>query len=150
MREIPDASADLVLFSFNGIDYVPPEQRLQILRECRRICRHGAFFALSTHNLDMVPREFARKPGLKGLSRWLLTRLLNFPLGAKLKRDHAVLNDGVHRFGLRTHYIKPRAMIQQLSDAGFRSPRVFHTGSGAECFGEDVSCPFPYFLCIAD
>jgi ubiquinone/menaquinone biosynthesis C-methylase UbiE len=149
MRDIPDASADFVLFSFNGIDSVSPAARLRILRECRRICRPGAYFAFSSHNLTTVPREFARKPGLKGLARWLLIQALNFPLGVRIRADFAVLNDGVHRFGLKLYYVKPKAQIAQLVAAGFSSPRLFDFNSGIEIVDEEVGCPFPYYLCVA-
>jgi len=149
MHAIPDASADFVLFSFNGIDNVPTEGRLKILRECRRICRTGGHLALSTHNLAAAPAQFARKAGLKGLAKWLLIQALNAPLGPKLKGDVALLNDGVHRFGLRQYYIRPPAMVRQLADAGFRCTHLLDFNSGALVTDETNDCPFPYYLAVA-
>src|ERR1700727_1555697 len=44
-------SFDAIVFSFNGIDYlVPDEKRHQCLRECRRLLKVGGTLIFSTHN----------------------------------------------------------------------------------------------------
>lgn len=46
-----DSSFDAVVFSFNGLDsVVPDEKRLQCLRECRRVLRPAGVFVFSSHN----------------------------------------------------------------------------------------------------
>jgi ubiquinone/menaquinone biosynthesis C-methylase UbiE len=46
-----DASFDAVVFSFNGLDcVVPDEKRLRCLRECWRVLRSGGVFVFSSHN----------------------------------------------------------------------------------------------------
>jgi ubiquinone/menaquinone biosynthesis C-methylase UbiE len=46
-----DASMDAIVFSFNGLDYVvPDEKRLRCLRECRRVLRPEGVFVFSSHN----------------------------------------------------------------------------------------------------
>lgn len=46
-----DASFDAVVFSFNGIDYLAPnEKRHQCLRECHRVLKPGGVFIFSSHN----------------------------------------------------------------------------------------------------
>ncbi len=46
-----DASCDLVLFSFNGLDYIPDaEGRRRCLSEVARVLRPGGAFVYSSHN----------------------------------------------------------------------------------------------------
>jgi len=46
-----DTSFDAVVFSFNGLDcIVPDEKRLQCLRECWRVLQPGGVFVFSSHN----------------------------------------------------------------------------------------------------
>jgi ubiquinone/menaquinone biosynthesis C-methylase UbiE len=150
LRFVPDNSADLVLFSFNGIDYVAHEDRLKILREIHRICRPGAFFAFSAHNLGAIKQEFGLKGGrIKGLPRFVMTRIFNFPLSIRAKGDYALLNDGAHRFKLRTYYVRVKEQIRQLADANFHSIRLFGFYSGQEMDGEAIQEVFPYYLAIA-
>jgi ubiquinone/menaquinone biosynthesis C-methylase UbiE len=46
-----DASFDAIVFSFNGLDcVVPDEKRLRCLRECRRVLRPAGVLVFSSHN----------------------------------------------------------------------------------------------------
>jgi len=46
-----DASFDAIVFSFNGLDcLVPDEKRLRCLRECRRVLRPTGVLVFSSHN----------------------------------------------------------------------------------------------------
>jgi ubiquinone/menaquinone biosynthesis C-methylase UbiE len=46
-----DASFDSIVFSFNGLDYLAPdEKREQCLRECHRLVRQGGVLIFSSHN----------------------------------------------------------------------------------------------------
>jgi SAM-dependent methyltransferase len=46
-----DASFDAVIFSFNGIDYLAPDEKREVcLRECYRVLKKGGIFIFSTHN----------------------------------------------------------------------------------------------------
>jgi ubiquinone/menaquinone biosynthesis C-methylase UbiE len=58
MGMFSDGSFDFVLFSFNGIDYVPHEDRLRIFQEVRRVGKAGGYFCFSTHNLYWCPEIF--------------------------------------------------------------------------------------------
>jgi ubiquinone/menaquinone biosynthesis C-methylase UbiE len=54
-----DASFDAIVFSFNGLDYVvPDENRLRCLRECWRVLRTDGVFVFSSHN----PRSILVRP----------------------------------------------------------------------------------------
>lgn len=58
MPEFATGSFDFVLFSFNGIDCVSHEDRLQILKEIRRVGKPGGYFCFSSHNLNWAANLF--------------------------------------------------------------------------------------------
>ena len=123
---------DFVLFSFNGIDYVPHEDRLQILREVIRVIRRGGLFVFSTHNLcSDVPRAFSvdNAAGVAAAAKQrlgaILFRLLNpHWYRGRNTADYLIINDGAHGFRLRTYYVRPSAQVRQLLDTGFRDVKV--------------------------
>ena len=51
LSSFADGSFDAVVFSFNGLDYLAPDQkRRQCLQECCRVLKAGGVFIFSTHN----------------------------------------------------------------------------------------------------
>jgi SAM-dependent methyltransferase len=74
LSAFPDASFDAVIFSFNGVDYLPGDDRRQLfLREAHRVLRAAGVLILSRHNarsLFIVPLE-PRQSGLKARLGWL-------------------------------------------------------------------------------
>lgn len=128
------ASFDLVLFSFNGIDYVGDEGRRRVLTEVRRVVGpHGAF-VFSTHNRDYerlgkLPWQDAR-PGrtmLKQSAHALLhtRRRREMRRRELVGRDHVLVNDDAHDWSLLTYYISPPDQVRQLADAGFVDVECF-------------------------
>ena len=66
LRDFADASFDLVLFAFQGIDsVVEHERRLRVLREVRRVCADGATFAFSSDNLLYARRRLGYARALR-------------------------------------------------------------------------------------
>ena len=62
MEPFEDNSFDLILFSFNGIDYISHDDRLKALQEIRRVCKKpGGIFFFSSHNLNCIPDYFSFK-----------------------------------------------------------------------------------------
>jgi len=161
LTSFADDSFDFVLFSFNGIDYVPHADRLEVLNEVHRICRPGGQFCFSTHNLQAAPQLFSprsqlsARPGrlVRRLGKWFLLRFVyNRPWAVKglLRSGHAVFNDGAERGRFRTYYITPLVQIEQL-DRGFSDIRVFASTDGRELIGEAqlraAQDPWLYYLC---
>jgi ubiquinone/menaquinone biosynthesis C-methylase UbiE len=59
LSKFSDGSFDAIVFSFNGLDYLfPEEQRWKCLRECGRLLRAGGVFVFSSHN----PRSVFVRP----------------------------------------------------------------------------------------
>ena len=54
LSQFGDASFDFVLFSFNGVDYMPHESRLKALSEMKRVARPGGYVCFSSHNLTTL------------------------------------------------------------------------------------------------
>jgi len=80
LSKLSDGSFDAIVFAFNGLDYLfPEEQRWQCLRECGRVLRAGGVFVFSSHN----PRSIFVRPA------WDRERLHTF--AGKLVSDRSVL-----------------------------------------------------------
>jgi SAM-dependent methyltransferase len=59
LSEFPDASFDVVVMSFNTLDYVLPEEKRQrCLKECHRVLREQGTLIFSSHN----PRSILVRP----------------------------------------------------------------------------------------
>jgi SAM-dependent methyltransferase len=128
-----DNEFDVVLFSFNGIDYANHENRIKILREVHRVLKPGSHFLFSTHNRhSRVCRahhlrnfQLSSDPSttLRNFARYVLGILNSAKLRRfeKQERQYAVLNDRAHEYRLLTYYIFPKDQFEQLEECGFRN-----------------------------
>jgi len=88
LSAFPDASFDAVVFAFNGIDYVlPDESRLSCLRHIHRVLKAGGVVIFSSHNAravlmwrdwnrERLQRMARRFSGDSNLLYWILLVLL--------------------------------------------------------------------------
>ena len=108
MAEFPDNFFDFVLFSYNGIDYVPHRDRLNIFAEIRRVSAVDGLFCFSSHNLQHLPvnEQFEIESQTVGNLR-RLKRLRSW--------SYALVNDGVHGGRLLTYYVNPTEQLKQLA-----------------------------------
>ena len=138
----PDAAFDLVLFSFNGIDYVDHADRARVLAAVFRVLRPGGAFVYSSHNLGSLAGELPHVEPVRMVPTLDPARLLvrgartlagNFrrqrnrrQLGDMqyLGADHALVNDAAYDYSLLTVYVDPRHERQVLAAAGFRDTRT--------------------------
>jgi ubiquinone/menaquinone biosynthesis C-methylase UbiE len=121
-----DNQFDVILFSFNGIDYVSHDDRLRILREIYRVGKPGATSCFSSHNLQGFEKLIDWKSQLSlnpittytNLVMLCLLRVLNPALSSKVlkKLSHTIIKDESHNFRLKTYYIRPQEQITQLEN----------------------------------
>lgn len=130
-----DESFSLVLFSFNGIDYMGHVDRLRTLAEIRRVLRTDGYFVFSTHNRDY--RFFNKHPwqqevhfDLKFLKSCIYATLF-LPRHARMRKlevhgnDYDIINDNAHEFSLLTYYIGIEQQKRQLQENGFQNVEAY-------------------------
>lgn len=138
-REMPmfaDAQFDVVMFSFNGLDYLSHTDRLRALREIRRVLKAGGLFLFSSHNSAREPFPSPWKPFLEWVHQRDWPKLLENIAGVRnfmLRRgkqiftdEYSVRVDNAHSFRLFTYYVTPAQQIQQLETHGFRLVEMYN------------------------
>lgn len=135
LTDFADGSFDFVFFSFNGIDSVSHEDRLQILSESRRVLRPGGNLIFSSHNrsyerLGLLPWQGHPKWGRVTVKKSLEAiaargnrrRLRSFEHATE---TYALVNDEAHAYSLLHYYISAEHQRAQLEAAGFSQVEVF-------------------------
>ena len=99
---------DCVIFSFNGIDYIYPENlRIKALLEINRVLKNNGLFIFSSHNsFQLISNSI--KGYLKIVIRWLRNPL------SKYKIDKTSYGN------LTTYFINPFSQEKQLRKCGFK------------------------------
>lgn len=161
LRDFADDSFDFVLFSYNGIDYIPHEDRLRALAEVARVARPGGTFVMSSHNLFGLPALFDVRSGvslhpletLRHLAHQLKLRRAIPAVRRRelLARQWAVVNDGAHDFRVETYYLRPSEQVRQL-DAEFRDIEAYRLRGNGERLPDlhamdACTDPWIYFRC---
>lgn len=123
-----DASFDIVLFSFNGIDLVGAEARATALAECRRVLRPGGRLVYSSHNLNWLDsRRGIRWAGLRDYLEtqrfWSRMRRLNQAAWPIAGRAWVELTDPLA--GGLNYYIRPAELVRQTLAQGFEDVSLF-------------------------
>ena len=144
------AKFDFILFSHNGLDYVPHADRRSIMMEISRVLKPHGIFAFSTHNIKSVANLYSSSPTLKSLLKKILFQVINrFPINVE-NRTYAVLNDGSCQFKLRTHYVNIQSQLKDLESMGFRDVQLLSGSTGELILPKDIDNnrgPWIYFLC---
>jgi len=127
LKLFEDKYYDFVLFSFNGMDFILPEEREMAFKEMERVCKSNGTICFSSHNLLSVGRAhiYWRNPKsiLAGLQ----------PLMNKEKINTIATNDIVIRDGgeginnnLKICYINPSIQLKYLKDKGYYDIKMFN------------------------
>ena len=170
MRDVPSALGherfDAVLISFNGIDYIPWEDRNTLLAELRSLLTDDGVLVFSTHDLALREREsrFRIRDDLRvdgdlllnrplsaaarvaRLPLWLLKAVPNRWRNRRLEAfrdDYAYVNDMGENYGLVTTYVSRDAQVGMLEACGYRQVEVLHPE-----LNDQYTC-FNYFACRA-
>ena len=100
-----DNSFDVVIFSFNGIDYISPYiKRLAALKEIRRVLKKNGLFIFSSHN-HCIPRD--------------MEGILPF-MQHILKKNRSCFIDSMNPWGtIKLYLTTPYLQQKELSDNGF-------------------------------
>lgn len=119
---VADAEVDVVVFAYNGLDYLADEDRARCLDEVRRVLAPGGTFLFSTHN----PRALVAGPVAGPAPRRLVVRLAGtLRRSARLVRSSAFrTGEGwtldPARGGLHTHQATPDRVERELATHGLR------------------------------
>ncbi|MBM7050067.1 MULTISPECIES: class I SAM-dependent methyltransferase [Rhizobium] len=160
-----DASFDLVVFSYNGIDSVDAPGRLAVLSEAARVLASGGAFVFSTFHrgwhgferrVDYRRLEWTPNPVRLGLRtlRYVEGRVSGTLRQRRLKpleqRDgeHAILLHGAHDFGVMVYATTPAQVQSQLAEAGFAMPALLLDLDG-KAIGAVASAEHEYFHVVA-
>ncbi len=125
LSSIVSKSFDLVLFSFNGIDYATLEERNRILQEFHRILKGRGHLLFSFHNALNLGRlyafQFPRNPRyiLWEFRRLRRLKSLNGPATKYRNIPMFYLHDGADNFQTRICYMHPEMQRNLLIDCGF-------------------------------
>ena len=162
LADVADASCDLLLLSYNGIDVVGGEaERMRVLAAVRRALAPGGLFCFSSHNLGSLTFRGSgdatiagdRSPlqaRLRRIARHFLMRAANADLEARRREPSAMIFDPGGHFAFQHYYIRASAQVAQLQANGFSGIRIFSADTGRElrsvAEADGLTDPFLYYL----
>lgn len=133
---LPRRHYALIMFSFNGLDYIPQQDRLTSLRGLRELLADDGWLVFSSHNRlhrvlppwhlrNLTAGPLAKLPGriwayCQGLLAYRANRL-----GQYEAQDHAVRIDNCFNYELLTYYISLSDQLAQLKVCGFAPSAVY-------------------------
>ncbi len=153
MSQFGPAEFDVVVFSFNGIDYIDHDDaRRRCLSEVARILKSGGVFIFSSHNA----RQLGIWPQLEGArlhqQLWRSVRAVGKSLSIALRRitsgafgrGEGYVMDPVHG-GLRTFVSTPHTVRLDLARAGLELLETVHGDYPA--VQSAYFAPWYYYVC---
>lgn len=151
-----DGEFDLVMFSFNGLDSISPEDRELALTAIRRVTKTGKYFVFSSHNLqalsDHVRYQFwpIHRQILQKNYRSFVLRKLNPPIREMQRQNFARVVDGSHAYQIKNYWVRPAFQVQTLQKYGFIAQNVFDLqGKPVSPQNYDlVTDTWLYYLCV--
>ena len=158
LAHLPAEHFALVLFSFNGLDYIDHTGRMRALAEIRRVLAPGGYFVFSSHNAAFTaPPPYARSrfvpsPNplrtLVRLGHYLMGCLHYLRLRPALREgaDWSLRVVGERNFSVVAYHIRPQSQVAELETAGFSTEALYaFTGEGVSP-EKTESLPWIYYL----
>lgn len=156
-----DASFDLVLFSYNGVDHLTGRERAQFLLEARRVLRPGGMLIFSSHNTNFIPSIIERhrfrlgptlRETLRSLKWAIIFQLRNPGIGIRPPMQAGRMVDGTHGFKAQLYYIRPDRQLADLRQLGMEQISCApNAGRDFLPAGDqrirDLASPWVYYVC---
>jgi SAM-dependent methyltransferase len=133
-------SFDVVLFSFNGIDAAPPEDREPILAGVRSVLKDDGYFLFSTHSLRTLPFDERRplSPRLRSSRLYrVYAAVMSVPYAYRIRKANraldlaaahrqgwALVHSMAHDFTIKDVYVDPAHQVAELERLGFRVEKI--------------------------
>ncbi|MFN8216532.1 MAG: methyltransferase domain-containing protein [Solirubrobacterales bacterium] len=154
---------DFILFSFNGIDAVGPEDRLRIFAEVRRLLRPSGRFQFSSHSIGALPLSLRRERP----ARWSGSRLYSayarladfrnlrhvrrinarIDLDAARERGWVIVPERGH-MQIDDYYVDPAYQVRQLREAGFGVEAILDRSGREVTLPHAGRDPWLDYLCV--
>lgn len=156
MNSFADHLFDFVLFSFNGLDYLPADLRQGALNEMFRVLAPGGVLCFSSHNSLNIPKllrlRWHRHPRVlaRRIMNLFKVRWFNRDALARRQEDLLTLRDGDLDFEAAYVYVRPIAQVRSLLSMGLRSVRCFALADGQEIPHDQLereTGAWVYYLC---
>ena len=157
MSEFKWEEFDYVMFSFNGLDSINHEERLQGLREINRVLKQDGLFVFSSHNrnhryaISRPKMEFSTTPckqagNLMKFFKSTCNRLRN-KNHQVFNEQYAIINDVAHNYAMLTYYIDKVNQVKQLEDVGFETIEMYDTfGNTLNLDSDDKDSAWIYYV----
>jgi ubiquinone/menaquinone biosynthesis C-methylase UbiE len=151
----PTGHFGMVMFSFNGIDYVQHSDRLAALSECHRLLGEGGIFLFSSHN------ELWDQRADRPVARRVLGRIKDSIRYIRYLKSMGPIRYKAHGYSYRcervfgttqtviSYYITPEAQIKQLHLRGFVCNEIFNCNGDELRPGMREANPSPWLYYLA-
>jgi SAM-dependent methyltransferase len=165
LSRFENGSIDLIVFSFNGIDYLDHSGRMAALREIYRVMSASGVFVFSSHNRRcsnifrpwqlMQPWRSnpVRHPRstLRGLISFFIC-CINHLRNRRYERNNdefSIVNDQAHYYTLMTYYVDVDKQINQLNEYGFQTIEAIDFSGHVLSESDYITCQdtWIYYVC---
>ena len=156
LNKFEDSSFDVVLFSYNGLDCIPANERDLCFSAVKRVLRPGGVLVFSSHNIRFISHYYNIKKTknprslYKEIKRVFLNSKINGPLQELAGRDQVEFWDGFYPGDLEFKHIhvKPEHQIKELERHGFKDVKALSKVDGRVLNDYEIAMttePWVYF-----